>query len=858
MKKTILPWIHLLLAVTIGGGTLYGLTNAVGPLPALAPAFAAGKGVWTDLADYRTPEQNRTLDLPGLKGQVQIVFETDGTPHVRAEHDADLWYSIGYVHAHNRLFQMDLMRRQGAGYLAEILGAGALPSDEFQRQLGLERTAEAEWKALPADSPTREMLTAYSAGVNAVISSDIEAGRLPMTFKLLGYEPRLWTPQDSLVLKGVLAQMMSLSDNPLYYALYADSLGYERTMEWFPVQPPNEQSPFAVGPYEQKTVEPMPVSAEQIFTAMPHTAAGTALPAAHETAAPSLDTSTVAAVESLLTRFRQLPETTFHAEANSNAWAVDGTKTASGKPLLAGDPHLALSLPSVWYQLQAQSPGYRYSGVTVPGIPLALIGKNEQISWSMTNGQTQQTFYYKEKTDEQNRYFWNGEWRDMDVRTEQIPVKGGGVQELEIRSTVHGPVVTQLGQTVAINWLGAIPSAPEGGLDSLRRLMQAASYDQFREAFRGWQAPAMNYLYADRKGEIGMISAGLYPVFRDGVAPWLPLEGTGAQDFIGRVPFDRVPQVRNPKDHIISSANQRQTEPEYPYYTGTTMDFAPGYRANRIYDLLQAKDGWTAAQFAVMQNDLHDPLAAEIVPALLQALDGADLSPQARMAADKLRGWNGGMAPDSAAASVWWRFWEEYAHTVFDPWLEKHSVPAGEYRKLGAVEWWPSLHQNLQVWTLAQPDHPSFDHPLTGASRTAPEAMREAFRNAVQKLAAEQGGDVEAWQWQRLHKRSIPSLMGIPELGYGPHGAGGGSYTVNVAPGMESSHGPSWRMVADMATGQATGSYPGGQSENPLSPWYQDRIETWWNGQQRPLLDFADIAAEPAHAWDLRPQKEEN
>lgn len=858
MKKTILPWIHLLLAVTVGGGTLYGLTQAVGPVPALAPSFVAGDGVWTDLADSQTPEQNRTLDLPDLKGSVGIVFEADGSPHIRAEHDADLWYSIGYLHAHNRLFQMDLMRRQGAGTLAEILGAGALSSDEFQRQLGLARTAEAEWQALPVDSPTREMLTAYSAGVNAVIGSDIQNGELPMTFKLLGYEPRPWTPQDTLVLKGVLAQMMSLSDNPLYYALYADSLGYERTMEWFPVQPPNEQSPFAVGPYEGKTVEPMPISAEQVFSAAPLATDGTELSTANETVGPSLDSATVTAVESLLTRFKQLPETAFHAEANSNAWAVDGTKTATGKPLLAGDPHLGLSLPAVWYQLQAESPGYQYAGVTVPGIPLALIGKNERISWSMTNGQTQQTFYYKEKTDDQNRYYWNGEWREMDVRTEQILVKGGGVKALEIRSTVHGPVVTQLGQTVAINWLGAIPSSPNGGLDSLRRLMQAASYDQFREAFREWQAPAMNYLYADRKGEIGMISAGLYPVFRDGAEPWLPLAGTGEHDFIGRVPFDRVPQVHNPADGIIGSANQRQTESAYPYYTGTTMDFAPGYRANRIYDLLRAKDGWTSEQFAAMQNDIHDPLAAEIVPALLQALEGADLSPSARTAVDALRSWNGNMAADSVAASVWWRFWEEYAHTVFDPWLEKHNVPFDEYRKLGAVEWWPSLHQNLQVWTLEQPDHPAFDHPLSGAPRTAADAMREAFRNAVQKLAAEQGDDVGNWQWQGLHKRSIPSLMGIPELGHGPLGAGGGNYTVNVAPGMESSHGPSWRMVVDLATGQASGSYPGGQSENPLSPWYQDRIQTWWDGEHRPMLDFADVASKPAHTWELRPQKEGN
>lgn len=846
-KKKILPWIHLALAVTVGGATLFGLSRPLGPAPALAPAFVPGTGVWTDLKQVAKHHVTQDLLIPGLRQPVQITFEADGTPHVKAKHDEDMWRAVGYLHASNRLFQMDLMRRQGSGMLAEILGAGALPADEFQRQLGLRRTAELEWAQIPS-GPTRTMIESYTAGVNAVIDSQTASSTLPMTFKLLGTAPRPWEPQDTLVLKGVLAQMMSLSDQPLYRALYADTLGYERTMEWFPIQPPNPQTPYMPGPYAKPDPQPMPLSAAQIYQGNAQAASG-----------DLLDKATVTAVRSLLDRIAQLPAGTFHAEANSNAWAVDGTKTASGKPMLAGDPHLTLSLPSVWYQVQVESPGYRFGGVTVPGIPLALIGKNEQISWSMTNGQNQQTYYYKEKVDEQNenRYFWNGEWRDMEVRTEQIPIKGGGSKELTIRSTIHGPIINNLGQTVSINWLGAIPSTPSGGLDSLRRVMQAERFDQFKEAFRHWQAPAMNYLYADQKGNIGLIGAGLYPVFPESSQPWLPMLGTGEDDFVGRIPYEQLPQVYNPPNHVIGTANQRQTGPDYPYYTGTTSDYAPGYRANRIYEQLQSGEGFTSERFAALQNDVYDPLAAEIVPVLLQTLRSKTLSEQERKALDSLQSWDYRMDADSVPAALWWTFWQQYAVDVFDPWLKKYNVPTDQYERLGEVQWHAPLHQSLQMWTLQQPDHPVFANPQTGTPRTAPDVMQGAFQAAVRSLVEKQGDDLDTWQWQNLHVRAIDSLLQIPALGYGPKGSSGGNYTVNVAPGLRSPHGPSWRMIVDWGTGQAFGSYPGGQSENPLSPLYQDRIEDWWHGKYRPMLNFDQSAQNAAYTWTLQPGKEE-
>ncbi|MFI5269283.1 MAG: penicillin acylase family protein, partial [Chloroflexota bacterium] len=504
---------------------------------------------------------------------------------------------IGYLHANFRLFQMDLERRQAEGLLSQIVGAAALPSDEFELQLGLMRTAEANWSSVGANDPARQLILAYTAGVNASMSQQIASGHLPVMFKMLGYQPTPWTPLDSLAIQGIMTQTLAFGDGPLHYAALVKALGYDRTMAWFPVIPLDEstQHPFDPGPYKQDA------------------------PAAFDTALPAaqaVSEGEAAAVGDLLASFATLPSNAIRHEGASNNWAVDGSKTATGKPLMAGDPHLSQTIPAIWYQIDAEAPGYQVAGVTIPGVPTVLIGHNQHISWSLTDTQNGDTFYYLEKTDaaHPNQYEWNGAWQPMKLLHYSIPVKHGAPLDFTVRLTVHGPIMpvdALKGQAISVWWVGALPS-PD--LSALLGVSQASTFAQFRDALRGWKSPTQNFIYADDAGNIGIISPGYYPLVKAG-NPWLPLPGDGSSDVVGTIPYDDVPQAYDPPDHILWSANQREVSASYPYYIGTALEaFDPGYRSDRIYQVLSTGSQFTAASMEQLQNDTHDYLASLIVP----------------------------------------------------------------------------------------------------------------------------------------------------------------------------------------------------------------------------------------------------
>lgn len=824
-----------------------------GPLPPLGAAFNPGTGVWTAAKDAVLP-RDTSLRVPGLQQPVQVRFDPNGTAYIDAKTDHDLFLALGYLHAKNRLFQMDLMRRQGEGRLAEIVGAKALPSDELELQLGLLRTAQQEWNQMGAGDPARQALLAYTDGVNACIGEEKRNGTLPMMFKLLGYEPKPWTPVDTLVIQGDMTQTLDFTTTPLDYALLVQSLGYDRTMAWFPVLPPNAQNPYDPGPYRKDPPGPI----EQPVPAVPAaTMQGTSFQAAAGqgaagkdvrgssgqggSALPAADTT---AVLDVLERLRNLPPTAIHHGSNSNNWAVDGTKTASGKPMLAGDPHLSQTLPAIWYQVAARSPSYDFTGVSIPGTPVVLIGKNQHIAWSLTNVQNQATFFYQEKTDPShpNQYFWKGAWRDMQKVEYDIPVKGGKPEHLTVQLTVHGPVMTTKGQTLSVDWIGALPS-PD--MQVLLGILRAQNFTQFRDALKDWHAPSQNFVYADDQGNIGLISAGYYPIIPKG-DPWLPLPGTGESDIVGTIPFDDIPQVYNPPTHFVFSANQREVGPGYPYYIGTTLDFFDaGYRASRIADTLAKGDRMTMKDFEALQNDTHDLLAMRIVPKLLAALSGQKLSAAEQGAQRLLAAWDGNMSVDSAAASVWWTFWNHYLSDTFQPWWDAAHVPVDKDPDLKVGPELTSLNQDLEAWTLNDPDNPAFTAPGR-AHRTAQDVMRQAFNEAVADLVKQLGGEPASWTWGKLHARQFPSLAQIPALGYGPRPSGGDRWTVDAASGgLVSKAGPSWRFIIDWGAG-AEGVYPGGQSENPASAWYENEILLWWDGRYLPVLDVEDAVTSGA------------
>ena len=844
--------VHGLIALCASGAVLALLAFGYGPVPALGRALDPGRGAWASAAGG-LPVRSLTLALRGLGHPVAVTFTGHGVPSIRASGQDDAFLALGYLHASFRLTEMDLERRLGEGRVAQLAGPAALPSDEFELRLGLLRTAQAEWAGMPRSGPAAQALLAYSRGVNDYLAQARADGHWPAIFGLTGVYPRDWTPVDSLVLQGILTQELDFTTTPLAYALLERSLGPARTMAWFPVLPPRAvpQSPYDPGPYRYRGLAPIaPQASAASVTARPAATAAVPGPAT----APGTAAGATVAAASVLQQTSALPAGLVHRYPDSNAWAANG-RAVAGAAMLAGDPHLPQTVPSVWYQAALSAPGLAVTGVTVPGLPGVLIGHNAHIAWSLTDVQAQATLFYAERTSAARRgqFFWRGAWRPMRQVHYKIPVRGGAPVPLTVDLTVHGPVLTRAGQVTSVDWMGNIGS-PD--LAVLLAIDKAADFAQFRAALAGWRAPAQNFVYADDHGNIGAISAGYYPQVRHG-DPWLPLPGTGADDVAGVIPYRAVPQIYDPPGHLVATANQRPVGPSYPYYLGTTADFFdPGYRAGQIYALLHGRSRMAPPAFAAIQLDVTDALARRIVPRLLAALRGQHLPATQRAAAGLLRGWDGSMTASSAAAALWWTFWGDYLGAVFGPWWRAGKVPVHSDRAGLAVSAQQfSLDQVLEAWTVSDPGNAAFTPP--GAPRrTAAVVMRAAFAVAVSHLARRLGTTPSAWAWGRLHTRRFPSVTQAPGLGYGPRASGGDAWTIDAADGgLVSRAGPSWRMIVDWTghgAATAEGIYPGGQSENPASPWYADQMAGWWDGRYLPMPAPAGLPAR-AVRWDLAP-----
>ncbi len=819
-RRARLPFLNLAAAILVSAAVLYVAFFPAAGLPALGTAFNPTTGAWTMAADAQVTD--RTMRLDGLQRPVKVVLEQDGTAHVTALTDHDLFLAMGYVHARFRLFQMDLMRRQAAGRLSEIVGKAALDTDRFELELGLLQTAQTEWSQLQPGDPSRDAILAYAQGVNDRIDEAIATHQLDAMFTLLGYLPKHWTPIDSLLVKGDMTQTLNFTDTPLVMALLNRQLGADLTSEWFPILPPNMQAPYDPGPYGTPSIRPIGQ-----------------LPPPHST----LDGD---GAQPLYDRLAALPQGLVARGGASNNWAVAPARSASGGALLAGDPHLHLTLPSIWFQLTMDAPSYHAAGVSIPGTPVILIGHNEHIAWSLTDAQNQQTFFYVEKEDRAHpgMYFWNGSWSEYKTVSFDIPVLGEATQHVKVRWSVHGPVISERGQTTSVWWAGNIPSQD---LSVLMNIDRASNWQEFRDALRGWFSPTHNFVFADDKGNIGLISAGYFPQVKKG-QPWLPMPGTGEYDIAGTIPYDDIPQVYNPPAGYIWSANQRQVTKSYPYYIGTASNFFdPGYRADEIHRVLSQPGKLSAADMQALQTDTRDFLAGEIVPVLLQTLARSKLSAKETAAMRLLAGWDYRMDMGSSAATVWSVFWSTYLDETFKPWWKSRAV----HVDMGDVA--DALGQDLETWTLHDTGNRAFSAPGVG-SRTAADAQTAAFHKAIAAISRQLGNDPSRWSWGRVHTRELENLAQVSGLSYGPRADRGDANTPLAAGDFPSTHGPSWRMVVDWGTHTFQGVYPGGQSENPASSWYTNRVDTWWDGLLKPMLSGDEAqSATGIKTWSLNP-----
>jgi penicillin G amidase len=824
-----------------------------GKVPALGRVLDPGHGAWTSAAGGQLPA-SQALRLRGIAGGAIVTFDRHGIASIYAASESDAMVALGYIHASFRLAQMDLERRLAEGTLAQLAGPSAVASDEFELRLGLLRTARREWAEMPKNGLAARILEDYAIGVNDYLAQVRETKDWPALFSLAGVYPADWTPVDSLAVQSDLTQELDYTTTPLDYALLARSLGLARTMRWFPVLPVNKQDPYDPGPYHARGIAPVTTTmttAAVVRRTAPHlgTVAGR----------PAVPSGAVArAAATLLSAADALPAGQIHGYPDSNAWAANGPKVLGGGSMLAGDPHLPQTLPSIWFEVAMSAPGYDVSGVSVPGLPGVLLGRNRHIAWSLTDTQNQATLFYVEKTSRSRpgQYFWRGEWRPMRHVRYTIYVRGGAPRKLTVNLTVHGPVMTQAGQTVSVDWMGNVPS-PDVAV--LQQIGTARDFRQFRAALASWRAPAQNFVYADNRGNIGVISAGYYPIVRHGT-PWLPMPGTGADDVAGVIPYAAVPMSYDPPGHVIVTANQRPVTAAYPYYIGTTADFFdPSYRASREYAFLTRRADLTMSGFAALQNSQIDELASRVVPKMERLLRGASLTPMERQAETLLRGWNYSMDQDSAAAAIWWTLWSDYLYATFEPWWRSARVPVRLDRSGLAVSSSQfSLVQVLERWTLTDPANPAFSPPGEPPG-TSGSVLHSALAAAVAQLHAKLGGGPASWSWGRLHSRQFRSLTRAPGLGFGPEAAGGDPWTVDAADGLPvATAGPSWRMIVRWPgagrrrAAVAWGIYPGGQSENPASPWYENLIPDWWKGGYLPMPSPGPAAGQGIR-WELQP-----
>jgi penicillin amidase len=810
-----------------------------GAVPALGPALDPGRGAWTS-ASGGQPAGSQRLRVPGLDGPVTISFSAQGLASVSAGNTHDLFLAEGYLQARFRLTELDAERRLGEGRLAQLAGPADLASDEFELGLGLLRTAQNEWARTAG--PARAVLLAYVAGVNDDIAQVRVSGDWPALFALTGQYPRDWTPVDSLVIQGVLTETLDYTTGPLDYALLDKSLGAARTADWFPLLAQNAQSPYDPGPYVKAPLTPV---AAGLASSVPDS--GSVFPAGGSSGgestgtARSADSGAAAAAASVLSQLSQLLPDEIHQYPDSNAWAANGPAVSGGGALLGGDPHLEQTLPSIWYEVALSAPGYQVAGVSVVGLPAVLLGHNAHIAWSLTDTQNSATFYYTERV-RGSRYYTDGAWRPLTVVHYSVPVRGGATRQLTVRITAQGPLISQAGQTMAVDWMG---NAESDDFTAILKVTSASNFPQFKAALAGWHAPTQNFVYADTAGNIGVIAPGYYPQAPSGCQPWRPMPGSGACDITGVIPYQAVPQSYDPPSHLIATDNQRPVSGAYPYYVGTALDdYDPGYRAARAYAALRAAEPLTAASIARLQADLTDPLATRVLPAVLRALSGPGraspvLSGTDASALALLRSWDGTMTAGSAAAALWWTFWGSYLNTVFAPWWQAGKVPVSkDADTLAVTAALAPLDEDLEAWTLGDPGNAAFAGPGGAGRGGAPAAIVTAFKQAVAHLEATLGGAPASWAWGRLHSRSFPAITGADGLGYGPRAAGGDPFTEDAADGgLDATVGPSWRMIAVLSPSgvSARGIYPGGQSENPASPWYDNLTGLWWDGQYLPV-----------------------
>ena len=719
------------------------------------------------------------LTVSVLDENVTVIRDETGVPHIEAQSDADLYRAQGYVQAQDRLFQMDLARRQASGRLAEIIGEGAVENDKFFRTFSLRDAAEKSWDGYDAQS--KQVLEWFTEGVNAYI----EEGRLSYEFNLLGYEPELWTPIDSLTIGKFMAYDLGGNWNLLAFRHWAlNNLSEQQVAEMI-VDYPEEARSIIEANLENEV---------QVADAF------------HIDAIPN--------------------------EFNgSNNWVVAADKSETGAPLLADDPHLGLDTPSIWYQMHLKSPEQNVSGVIFTGIPGIILGHNEQVAWGVTNVNPQVQDLYIEKPNPDNPYefLYDGTYYEAEVRDEPIRVKDGETVDFEVIVTKHGPIISDLvfddepaSALFSMQWTALEPTKE---LQAILGFNKAQNWDDFDLALRDFMAPAQNFVFADKSGTIAYRANGHVPIRKIGDGK-LPVPGDSSDyGWEGYVPFDELPTVINPEEGYIATANNEIVGEEYPYYI--TDFWAQPYRYERIAQLLESKDKLSIQDMKDIQMDTVNLYAAEFLPHFIETFKAADTAGEYSQIIASLEAWNYDETIDSGQALVFNFMMEEIKETLF-----KDAMPEDVYKMM------PGKYQIMD--NLLRDAYAGSEGGWIQQAGGLQTLVFGAFERTVEELTDLYGSNYEKWAWGDYHQltfdHSISSAHDLIAwyLNPKPQPVGGSRTTVQAAGNRangEVDHGASWRFVVDISDLSSAEHIVGpGQSGHKKSAWYHNQVDDWAEG----------------------------
>lgn len=786
MKNKFKAFICVIIPVLLA----YALNTKFGNLPPLLKFLNPFTGFWQNAEKFKLARQSKVV-LKGTRENVDVVFDDRMIPHIFAQNDHDIYYAQGYITAMHRLWQMDFQTRYAAGRLSEAVGSKALELDRYQRRMGMVYGAENSLKGMMEDPRSRDMINAYTDGINAYIRS-LNKATLPLEYKLLDFSPEAWTPLKCALLLKQMSAVLAMGSTEFYMTNILKKFGPEVTADLFP------DYPFREDPI-------IPVGTKWNFDALK-------LPQA-----PPDDREMAAGK----VRTKELEE-----GIGSNNWALSGEKTASGKPLLANDPHLNLSLPSVWYQIQLHAPGLNAYGVSLPGAPGITIGFNERTAWGVTNVAADVLDFYQIRFKDQThqQYWYNNRWKATTRRLEVIQIRGGGKVTDTVYYTHHGPVVyfqrpekLKMADNVplghALRWIAHDKS---NEMMTFYALNRARNYADYRKALTYYTAPAQNFIFASLDNDIAITANGKFPLKWKDQGKFI-LDGSDPRnDWQGWIPAAQNPTVKNPERGFVSSANQSSTDPTYPYYLN--WEFSPYERGKRINDRLKVMKHATADSLRLMQTDTYSIFAQNLLPALLAKVDQSKLNATQKEAFQLTASWNKYYEAGSVAASIFELWTKRLFYAIWDDEFTIASVPMR----------YPSRDRTVEL-ILKEPDAHWFDNIHTPAKETLADLVNTSFRHTCDSLEGKYGPIGKTWAWANVKQTHVPHLAGIPGLGSRTLMTGGAKSTIDA---LSESNGPSWRMVVELGEKpRGHGVYPGGQSGNPGSPFYDNMIDTWARGQ---------------------------